>query len=72
MTILNNLLLLITRSHLSIAQASSSFNRLNTCSPTHATPTFITEVLCLVTQVRTVAFNECFSGLMPYTALANS
>ena len=61
MTVLNNIILLITRSRLSVAQASPSFNRLNTCAPMHATPTFITEALRLVTQVEllltTVALN---------------
>ena len=52
MTVLNNIILLITRSHLSVAQASSPFNRLDTCTPMHATPTFITEALCLVTRVQ--------------------
>ena len=51
MTVLNNIILLLTQSRLSITQASSSFNRLDTFTPTHATPTFITEALCLVTQV---------------------
>ena len=44
--------LLITRRRLSIAQANSSFNRLDTYTLTHATPTFITEALCIVTQVQ--------------------
>ena len=52
MTVLNNIMLLKTRSHVSIAQASSSFNRLDTFMPMHATPTFITEALCLVIQVQ--------------------
>ena len=34
----------------------------------HVTPTFITEALCLVTQVG-VAFNDCYSELTTYTAL---
>ena len=38
----------------------------------YAIPTFITEVHCLVTQVRTAACNDCNSELMPYIALANS
>ena len=52
MTVLNNITLLITRSRLSVAQASPSFILLDTCVPTHATPTYITEALCLVTQVQ--------------------
>ena len=52
MTVLNNIILLITSSRLSVAQASSPFNRLDTCTPTHATPAFITEALCLVTRVQ--------------------
>ena len=52
MTVLIKIILLITLSHLSVAQASSSFNRLDTCTPTHDTPTLITEALCLVTQAQ--------------------
>ena len=52
MTVLNNIILLITCSHLSVAQASSSFNCLDMCTPMHATPTFITEAHRLVTQVQ--------------------
>ena len=51
-TVLNNIVLLITRSQLSIAQASSSFKCLNMSTFTYATATFITEVLHLVTQVQ--------------------
>ena len=39
---------------------------------TYATPTFITEALRLVTLVYTAAFNDYYSELTPYTALANS
>ena len=49
---LNNILLLTTRSHLSIAQASSSFKRFNTHTLTYITLTFITEALRLLTQVQ--------------------
>ena len=52
MTVFNYIILLITRSRLSIAQASFSFNRLDTFMPMHVAPTFITEALCLVTQVQ--------------------
>ena len=59
-TVLNNILLLITRSHLSITQASF-FKRLNMHTFKYATPTFITEALCLATLVQllltTVAVN---------------
>ena len=37
---------------LSINQASSSFKRLDTHTFMYATPTFITEALCLVTLVQ--------------------
>ena len=47
MTVLNNIILLITSNRLSVAQTSSPFNRLDTCTPTHATP-----ALCLVTRVQ--------------------
>ena len=36
----------------------------------YATPTFITEALCLVTRVQLLL--KTVSELMPYTALANS
>ena len=42
----------IPRSPLAIAQASSSFKCLTTCTFTYATPTFITEALRSVTQVQ--------------------
>ena len=51
-TILNNIILLITRSGLYVAQASSSFKRLDMCTPMHTTPTFITEAFHFVTYVR--------------------
>ena len=51
-TVLNKNLLLITHSCLSITQASSSFKCLDTCTFTYATPTFVTEVLCLFTLVQ--------------------
>ena len=38
---------------------------------TYATPTFITEVLRLVTRVQ-LFFNDCYSELTPYIVLANS
>ena len=43
--------LVVPRNCLYVAQASSSFERLNTCTPMHTTPTFITEAFCLVTYV---------------------
>ena len=50
--VLNNILLLTTRSRLSIAQASSSFKHFDTHTFMYTTPTFITEALHLVTQVQ--------------------
>ena len=54
-------ILLITQSHLSIAQAGFSFKHLDTHTFMYVTPTFITDALCLVTQVQlllmTVAVN---------------
>ena len=65
MSVLNNILLLITQSPLSIIQASSSFKHLDIRTFTYTTPTFITEVLRLVTQVQllltTVAVNQCLT-----------
>ena len=37
----------------------------------YATPTFITEALRLVTP-STIASNDCYSELTPYTVLTNS
>ena len=56
-TVLNNILLLLTQNHLLIAQASSSFKLLDTCMLTYATAIFITEVLCLVTPVQLFLMN---------------
>ena len=52
-----NILLLVTQSHLCIAQASSSFKCLDTCTFMYATPTFITEAFHLVTQVQLLLTN---------------
>ena len=49
---LNNTVLLINRSHLSIVQASSSFKRLDTRMIMYPTPIFITEALRLITWVK--------------------
>ena len=38
------------------------------CTPTHTTPTLITETLCLDTQVQLLLMTVS----VPYTALANS
>ena len=46
---LNNILLIISQSHLSIAQASSSFKCLDKHTFTYATPTLITKALQLIT-----------------------
>ena len=51
-TVLNNFVLMISQSHLSIAQANSSFKCLDMCMFTYTTPTLITEVLGLVTRVQ--------------------
>ena len=51
-TILINIFVIISQSRLSIAQASFSFKCLNKRTFTYATPTFITEALCLVTRVQ--------------------
>ena len=60
--VLISILLLTTRSRLSIAQANSSLKLFDTCTFTYATPTFITEALSLVTQVQlflmTVTVNQ--------------
>ena len=45
-------ILLITQRRLSAAQASSSFECLDTYAPEHATPTFVTEALHLVAYVQ--------------------
>ena len=80
--VLDNIVLIISRSHLSIAQLSSSFKRLDTRTFMHATPTLITEALHLVTRVQllltTVTVNQCLiqcqltlMGLV-YTMCTNS
>ena len=51
-TVLNNILLLITWSCLSIPQASSSFELFDMHKFKYIAPTSITEVLFLVTQVQ--------------------
>ena len=48
----NSIILLITLSRVSIVQASSSFKHLYMHMFMYATPTFITEAHCLVTQVQ--------------------
>ena len=50
--VLNNIVLIITQSHLSIAQVSSSFKHLNTRMFRYAIPTLIIEALCHVTRVQ--------------------
>ena len=70
-TVLNNILLLITQSHLSITQASSSFKCLDTRLFMYATPTFITKALCLVTRVQLLLMTVK-SELTLYTVQANS
>ena len=54
MTVLNNIILLITCSRLSVAKVSSSCHHLDMCKPTHATPIFITEAHRLVTQTQLI------------------
>ena len=54
-----------------MAQASSSFKHLDTHTFTYATPTSITEVLCLVTQVQ-LLLTTVNSELLPYIVLAYS
>ena len=49
---LNNIIVVITRSRLSIAQVSSSFKWLDTRTSTSITPTFIIEALCHVTSLQ--------------------
>ena len=62
-TILNNIILLITRNCLSLAQASSCYKSLDMYTPMYSTPTFVTEELCLVTYV---VLNDCISEVMAY------
>ena len=51
-TVLNNIIVLITRSCLSIAKVSSSFIWLDTRMSMLTTPTLITEALCHVTSLQ--------------------
>ena len=69
-TVLNNIVLIISQSCLSIAQARSTFKHLDTHMFTYATPTLITKALSCFSS--TGAFNNCYSVLKSYTALANS
>ena len=62
-------MLLRTCNPLSIAQADSTFKCLDMRTLTYATLTFITGEFCLVTQVATVANNDCYSELTAYTVL---
>ena len=48
MTVLTNIILLITWSRLSVAQPSSSFKLFDKRTFTYATPTFVTEALSLL------------------------
>ena len=64
--------LLITCSRLSVAQTNFCFKHLNTCTPTYATPTFITATLHLVTYLCTAVLNDCKIEVMAYTVLACS
>ena len=50
--VLNNMVLIISQSHLSIAQLSSSFEHLDMLTFMYATPTLTTETLRLVTRVQ--------------------
>ena len=68
---LNNNIVLIIQSSLSTAQASTSFTWLDIRTSASTTPTFITEALCLVTQLQ-VFLNDCYSELTAYAMLAHS
>ena len=60
-TVLNIMILLITQSHLSVGQASSTFEHLGMCTSMYTTSTFITEALRsihLVTYVQ-LFYNDC-------------
>ena len=68
------MVLIISQSHLSVAQASSAFELLDTHNImfTYATCTLITEMLWSSCYLSTTVFNDCYSELTPYTVLANS
>ena len=65
---LNNIIVLITQSHLSIAQISSSFKWLDMHTSTSTTPT-LSAPSCYFT---TAVLNDCYSEVTAYTALAYS
>ena len=71
MTVLTNIILLITWSCLSVTQASSSFKLYDTRTLMYAIPTFITETLSLVTQVSLLLMTYSVSGLVS-TTLTNA
>ena len=70
-TVLNNILVIISRIRLSVAQPSSSFKLLNTYTfkVRHTHPCNLS---ALSRYSSTGVFNDCYSVLMLYTALANS
>ena len=67
---LNNIKLLIIRSHLSTAQLISSFTWLNTCTPTLTTPTLITKALHRATSLQLLKMT--YSETTTSTVLAYS
>ena len=63
--------LIISQIYLSIAQPSSSFKHhdTHTFMYVHVRPYNLSALSCYLS---TAAFNECYSEIIPYTALANS
>ena len=55
-----------------MAHTSSSLKCVDMRMFKYATPTLITEALYLIYYLNTATFNDCYSELTPYTALANS
>ena len=65
-TVLNSIVLIMSRSHLSIAQPSSFLNvSIHVC---HTHPYNLSVLSCYSS---TAVFIDCYSELTPYTALAN-
>ena len=71
-TVLNNILLLLTQNHLPIAQASSSFKLLDTYVYAYLCYNHLYNWSTLSCYSSTAVFNECYSELMPYTVPGNS
>ena len=65
---ITDILLIISRNRLSVAQPSSSFKRLDTRTFTYVAPTHNLSTPSCYSS--TAVFNDCYSELTPYTVIA--